>query len=296
MSSNASSHTSASLVEYGTRGPRETTNAAASGSEIYDPAATGVAVSSKRAAIPWAAIVWPIAIFAGFLCVWTVIAARNATLVPTPAAVWESFVQSLRDGTFVPAFTTTLEEATLGWAIGSAVALPVGYVLGRWTHLEKGISPYLAASQALPVIAIAPLLGAWLGYGLQPKVVVAALIVFFPVMTTTASGLRAVDRDLRDVAKVFGANWFQTLLYLELPRSARSIFSGEKIGAALAVTGAFVAELLGANQGLYVLIQSGQSRFDNSLMYVGVVALMVMGAGAYAIVSLVERAVLKWAE
>ena len=144
--------------------------------------------------------------------------------------------------------------------------------------------------------SIAPLLGAWLGYGLEPKVVVAALIVFFPVMTTTASGLRGVDRDLRDVARVFGANWAQTLVYLELPVSARSIFSGEKIGAALAVTGAFVAELLGANQGLYMLIQSGQTRFDYPLMYVGVVALMIMGGAAYGIVSLVERAVLKWAE
>jgi ABC-type nitrate/sulfonate/bicarbonate transport system permease component len=95
---------------------------------------------------------------------------------------------------------------------------------------------------------------------------------------------------------VFGANWFQTLIYLDLPMSARSIFSGEKIGAALAVTGAFVAELLGANQGLYVLIQSGQSRFDTALVFVGVLALMAMGAGAYAAVSLTERAVLRWTE
>jgi NitT/TauT family transport system permease protein len=269
----------------------------AHGSLVYDPANEALNATPRRKGISWAPVLWPIAVLGAFLAGWSAVASRTSALVlPAPLAVWTSFIQSLRDGTFIPAFTTTLEEALLGWAIGSLVALPLGYVLGRWTHLERGVSPYLAASQALPVIAIAPLLGSWLGYGLEPKVVVAALIVFFPVMTTTASGLRGVDRDLRDVARVFGASWFQTLIYLELPRSARAIFSGEKIGAALAVTGAFVAELLGANQGLYVLIQAGQTRFDFALVYVGVVALMVMGAGAYAIVSLAERLVLRCAE
>lgn len=245
----------------------------------------------------WIHILWPLLFLLAVIGIWALIAARYpANLVPGPIAVWNSFVTSWKQGLFLPAFGTTLEEAALGWAIGSAVALPLGYIVGRWISLGRTLGPSLAASQAMPIVAIAPLLAVWLGFGLEPKVVLAALIAFFPVMATTATGIRGVDRDLRDVARVFGAGWWQTAIYLEAPRAARSIFAGEKISATLAVTGAVVAEFVSSDQGLGFLVMLGRQNFDTPLVFVALISLMALGAGAYALLSLGERIVLTWTE
>jgi len=239
----------------------------------------------------------PPALLALLLGVWCLLASRYpSSVVPWPLQVWSSFVQSLRDGIFLPDLATTAEEAFIGWAIGSAVALPLGYIIGRVLTLERALAPYLASSQAIPIIAIAPLLVQWTGFGLMSKVVVAGLITFFPVMATTAFGIRSIDRDLRDVARVFGAGWRQTLFHLELPAAARSIFAGEKIAAALAVTGAVVGEYVGASQGLGYRIEFALQNFDMALAFVGLVALMSLGAAAYAAVSLAERMVVTWTD
>lgn len=229
--------------------------------------------------------------------IWWLIAARYPTsIVPGPASVWERLISAWQQGIFLPAVGTTFEEAGLGWVIGSAIALPIGYLIGKWQPLERTVAPYLAASQALPVVAIAPLLVIWLGFGLEPKIVIAGLIVFFPVVTTTASGIRSIDPDLRDIARVFGASPFQTLIYLDIPRAARSILTGEKISAALAVTGALVAELVNSDQGLGYLVQFGRQSFDTPLVFVAALALMAMGAAAYALLSTFERMVVQWTE
>jgi NitT/TauT family transport system permease protein len=241
--------------------------------------------------------VWPMVVLMVLLALWSTLATEQpSSILPGPWTVCSRFVEAWRDGTYLPAFGATLEEAALGWALGTAVALPLGYIVGRWRILEVAVTPYLAASQAMPVVAVAPLLLVWVGLGLKPKVIVAALIAFFPIMTTMASGLRGVERDLRDVARVFGANWWQTLVYLELPRAARSIFAGLKIGAALAVTGAVVGEFVNPDQGLGSLIITGQQNFDTPLMFVAVLSLMFLGASAYALVNFLERRVLQWTE
>ncbi len=231
------------------------------------------------------------------LGIWCAMASRfPSSVVPWPLQVWESFVLAIRDGVLLPDLGTTFEEAFLGWLIGSAIALPLGYVVGRWSGLERGLAPYLAASQAIPVIAVAPLLVQWAGFGLTAKVCVAALIVFFPVVATSASGMRGVERDLRDVARVFGASWYQTLIHLELPRAARSIFAGEKISAALAVTGAVVGEYVSGGAGLGYRVQFALQNFDMPLAFAAVLTLMALGAVAYGSISLIERMVLNWIE
>ncbi|HEX8916870.1 MAG TPA: ABC transporter permease [Chloroflexota bacterium] len=237
-------------------------------------------------------------IIAAFLVgIWTLVARRYPpAIVPDPRLVWERFQQAWSDGTYLPAFFTTAEEAMLGWLVAVLVAVPLGYLIGRLRALEDTLAPYLASSQAMPVVAIAPLLVVWVGVGLSAKVIVAGLIAFFPILATTASGVRGVPRDLRDAARVFGAGAAALAVHIDLPLAARSIFAGLKVGAALAVTGAVVGEFVGANQGLGYLVTFGSTSFDTPLMFVAVISLMILGAVAYGLVGAVERILLRWDE
>ncbi|HZU14620.1 MAG TPA: ABC transporter permease [Chloroflexota bacterium] len=231
------------------------------------------------------------------LAVWLVLArALPPEILPPPGAVWLSFLQSLRDGLFVPAFLTTFEEAGLGWVIAVICAVPLGYLLGRFRVLEDALAPYLAGSQAMPIVAVAPLLLIWLGFGWQPKVTICALIAFFPILATTADGVRGVPRDLVDAARVFGAGGLALAVWIYLPLAARPIFAGLKVAAALAVTGAVVGEFVSADQGLGYLVMQGRQNFEIPLMFVALLALFALGAAGYFAVSVVERAVLRWDE
>lgn len=231
------------------------------------------------------------------LTIWLFLAGANSpSILPGPILVWSRFVESLRDGTYLPALVTTTQEGLLGWGVAGLIALPLGYTLGRLRTLEDALAPYLAGSQAMPVVAIAPLLVVWAGFGLLPKVIVCALIAFFPMLATMASGVRGVPPDLRDAARVFGATWLPMALYVDLPLAARTIFAGVKIAAALSVTGAVVGEFVSSDQGLGYLIMLGRTNFDTPLMFVAVLSLIALGAVAYTLVSVMERIVLRWDE
>lgn len=233
----------------------------------------------------------------GIVLLWQLLALANSPdILPGPGAVWNRFLQSVQDGSFFPAAGTTSEEALIGWCIAAAFALPLGYAIGRFRFLEDALAPYLAGSQAMPVVAIAPLLLIWLGAGLSSKVSVSALIAFFPMLATTASGIRGVSRDLVDAGRVFGATELPLARYVYLPLAARAIFSGVRVAAALSVTGAVVGEFLASEQGLGYLVNVGQTTFSTSLTFVAVIALVLMGALAYGIVSVAERLVLRWDE
>lgn len=255
------------------------------------------AATRSRPRVPSSVLrVLAIMIGAGLLLlVWALLARANGpSILPGPDRVWTRFVQAVRDGTFAPALLTTMQEAALGWLLAAVFAIPLGYAIGRFRALEDTLAPYLAGSQAMPIVAIAPLLVVWLGFGLAPKVIVCALIAFFPMLATTAAGVRAVPVELRDAARVAGADWMSLALHIDLPLAARSIFAGIKVAAALAVTGAVVGEFVSADQGLGFLIMFGRTNFDTPLMFVALIALIVLGALAYALVTVVERLIIRW--
>lgn len=230
-----------------------------------------------------------------FLFTWQSVAGVSSpTILPGPGTVASRFHESLLDGTYWPALTTTADEALLGWVVGAAAAIPLGYAIGRLPALDDALAPYLAASQAMPVVAIAPLLVVWAGFGLLPKVIICSLIAFFPMAATTAGGVRGVSRDLRDAARVYGAGYVQMARYVDLPLAARTIFAGIKVAVALSVTGAVVGEFVSADQGLGYLVNVGRTNFDTPLMFVGMLSLMVLGALGYTAVSLIERVVVQW--
>jgi NitT/TauT family transport system permease protein len=150
------------------------------------------------------------------------------------------------------------------------VATVLGYLLARSLHLERLLSPYIVASQSIPIVAIAPLLVIWFGPGLFSKILVCALIVFFPVLVNTVVGVRSVPPDLRDLMRSLQSSRWQTLKYLELPAALPVFLGGLRIGATLSVIGAVVGEFVGAKSGLGFLVNVGRGIYDTSLVFVAV--------------------------
>ena len=188
----------------------------------------------------------------------------------------------------------TLVEIVLGLLVGVIFATIVGYLLAKSRSLEKILSPYLVASQAIPVVAIAPLLVIWLGDGILSKVVVCALIVFFPVLVNTIVGVRAVPTALYDLMNSLHASREQILWKVEVPASLPVFLGGLRIGATLSVIGAIVGELVDAQEGLGFLLQLGDFQYDTAMVFVAVFTLIALALMLYGLVTLLEKRFLKW--
>jgi NitT/TauT family transport system permease protein len=215
-------------------------------------------------------------------------------ILPAPADVWSRFLRALSDGSLLRHTGITLLEILLGLLAGILFATVVGYALAKSRPLEKVLAPYLVASQAIPVVAIAPLLVIWLGPGILSKVVICALIVFFPVLINTIVGVRAVPTALYDLMRSLRASRWQILFKLELPASLPVLLGGLRIGATLSVIGAIVGELVNANAGLGFLLKLGDFQYDTSMVFVAVFMLIALALSLYGVVTLLEKKFLKW--
>ena len=188
----------------------------------------------------------------------------------------------------------TLEEVLIGFAI----ALVCGVVLAGLIHqsrtLERVIYPSVIASQTIPIIVIAPLLLIWLGYGMQHKVIVVALISFFPIVVNTVDGLRSADPDMIRLLQTLGANRWQVFTKVQVPNSLPFVFSGIKIAVTISVIGAVIGEWVGSSEGLGYLAIRSKSQFLSERVYATVVLLSLMGITLFLIAGLVERALLPW--
>jgi NitT/TauT family transport system permease protein len=231
------------------------------------------------------------------LLFWHLIAQAQAVpiyLLPAPGAVWGRLLKTLADGSLLHNAAATLSEVLSGLALGFTAATFLGYLLARSRKLERLLAPYIVASQAIPIVAIAPLLVIWFGPGLLSKTLVCALIVFFPILINTVVGIRSVPDDLRDLMRSLQATRWQTFTLLEVPAALPVFLGGLRIGATLAVIGAVVGELVNASQGLGFLINQGVFNYDKSLVFVGVFTLVGMAMFLYGAVSLLEYRLLKW--
>ncbi len=217
-----------------------------------------------------------------------------AFILPSPADVGTRFLRSLVDGSLLRHTGITLGEVLLGLLIGSASATALGYLLAKSLFFERLLAPYLVASQAVPIVAIAPLLTIWFGPGVFSKVLICALIVFFPVLVNTIVGVRAVPKPLRDLMRSLRATRWQTLRYLEIPASLPVFLGGLRIGAALSVIGAVVGEFVGADKGLGFLINVGRGQYDTALVFVAIFALVALALLLYGAVSWLENHLLSW--
>jgi NitT/TauT family transport system permease protein len=232
---------------------------------------------------------------AAFLAAWklvTVIGGYPEYILPAPEAVAGEGIDAIGSGILWQHTSTTLLEVVLGFAVGATAAVLTGIALGKSLLVERVLSPYIVAAQAVPVLALAPLLAIWFGGGLLARVVICALIVFFPIAIATMVGIRSADPQLDEMLRSLGARSAQRTRLLEIPSALPVIFGGLRVGVTLAVIGAVVAEWAGASVGLGVLINiANQGLFNTPLMFVALAALAIIGLVFYGLVVLVERRV-----
>ena len=238
-------------------------------------------------------VIGVLAALGAFLVAWkavVVLGGYPPFILPAPEIVFTRLVRAWGDGQMTPHALATLVEVALGFGVGAGSALIVGYALGRSALVARLVSPYIVAAQATPILALAPVLALWFGPGLLGKVVICAMIVFFPVAVSAMVGIRSVDAGLLELGRSLRAGRRQMLLTLEIPAALPSIFGGLRIGITLAVVGAIVGEWAGAERGLGVLINLARgSLFDIPLMFATLVTIAGFGVALYVVVVLIER-------
>ena len=217
-----------------------------------------------------------------------------AFILPSPLQVANRFIFAFQDGSLVRHTLVTLSEVITGLSIGLSAALVLGYWLAKLDWLERILAPYIVASQSIPVVAIAPLLVIWLGPGVLSKILITALIVFFPILINVIVGVRSISSDLYDLMRSFQASRWQTLRYLEAPGAMPVFLGGLRVGATLAVIGAVVGEFVGADRGLGFLVNIGRGTYDTALVFVAVFTLISMAMLIYGLVGLLEKKLLSW--
>jgi NitT/TauT family transport system permease protein len=233
------------------------------------------------------------------LCVWWLVALTAhlpAFILPSPVTVWLRFIAAVSDGSLFVNTGVTLSEILLGLFFGAGLATVLGYLVAKSRALERLLSPYLVASQAVPLVAIAPLLVIWFGPGMFSKVLICALIVFFPVLVNTVVGVRAVSPALQDLMHSLHASRGQILVKLEVPAALPVFLGGLRIGATLSVIGAVVGELVGSDSGLGFLINIGRGQYDTALVFVAVFMLIALALCLYGVVAWMETRALVWQE
>src|SRR6202023_287292 len=182
----------------------------------------------------------------------------------------------------------TAAEVLAGFILGSLLGACVGYLLGMSPTAELALSPYILALQIAPKVAFAPLFILWMGFTVYPKILVAVLIVFFPVMVNVLTAVRTVDADLISLARAFKATRAQIFWKIEFPASMPAMFAGLRIGSTLAVVGVVVGELVGGNLGLGYLLTFGEGQANTPMVFVAILMLTAIGAIAYLAVILIE--------
>ncbi len=214
-------------------------------------------------------------------------------LLPAPSEVARALVEDR--ALLFPDAWVTAQEVLLGFGLAMAAGLAVAVALHLAPVLRRALYPLVVASQAVPVVVIAPILVIWFGFGMGPKLIVIALICFFPIVVNTLDGLRAVDREQARMLRTLGASRWDTFRRLELPASLPYLFSGAKIAVAVAVIGAVFGELVGSDAGLGHVIQVGMAQLLTARVFAAVLLLSVMAIALFALVTLAERRAIPWA-
>jgi ABC-type nitrate/sulfonate/bicarbonate transport system permease component len=245
--------------------------------------------------------VLPALLLVGLVGAWQIAASTGALadllglkslLVPSPAEIAESLWDNrslVAENAWV-----TLQEILIGFLIGLAAGLGFGFLLRPFETLRLTFYPLIVASQAIPILVFAPILVVWFGFGIGPKLVVVALVCFFPIAVATADGLRSVDSEAIKMMRTLDASRGQLLWRLEAPTALPFTFSGAKIGATFAPIAAVFGEWVGAESGLGVLIREDNAYLNTARVFAAALVLSVMAIAFYALVALAERRVVTW--
>ncbi len=241
----------------------------------------------------WASL----AVFVAFLAAWQwgpPLIGIPSYIIPTATECWHEFFRMVgRDNLFFHTAVTAM-EVIVGFVLGALLGMIVGYVLGMSPVTEVVLSPYILALQIAPKVAFAPLFVMWFGYTVYPKILVAVLIVFFPIMVNVLTAIRTVDHDMVNLARSFTATRLQVFWKIEFRAAMPPLFAGLRIGSTLAVIGVLVGELVGGNTGLGYLLVFGEGAANTAMVFVTIILLTLIGILAYVAVIATESKVLHY--
>ncbi|MDA0269752.1 MAG: ABC transporter permease [Chloroflexi bacterium] len=213
-------------------------------------------------------------------------------LVPAPSRVWDAFLETR--GVLPGHIRTTMTEALAGLFIACASGVGIAGLLAASVPSRRALYPLLVISQNIPMVVLAPLLAVWFGFGIMPKVLIVALIGFFPIVVSTTDGLLRADRDLVELARSLGAGRWQVLRTILIPSAVPAFFAGLQISAAYAVLGAVIGEWVGASSGLGLFIARSQRAFRVDQVFVAVIVIAAVSIALFAAVHLLARLAMPW--
>lgn len=222
------------------------------------------------------------------------LAAVPAYVLPHPLDVAITLWKQFASGEIVPHLWATVQEAVLGFLLGSVAALVIGTLISRSRFLENVLRPYIITTQTTPMVVLAPLFLVWFGFGILPKVLIASIICFFPLLVNVMAGLNSVGPLERRLFRSLKASGWQTFVHLEVPTALPYVFAGLRITVVLSVIGSVVGEFVGAHAGLGYLAVTAAGNMDTALLFAAVVLLMALGLSLYLLVVEAERRVLFW--
>jgi NitT/TauT family transport system permease protein len=235
---------------------------------------------------PSAMVVALFALWEGVTLVFTI----PAFLLPAPSEILVSI--EAHAGLILKESVVTTIEIALGFGLSVVVGIPLALAIFLWTPFALTVYPLLVGSQAVPKVAVAPLFLIWFGFGLLPKVLIAFLIAFFPIVINTVMGLSGIEREKIYLAQSMGLSPMRTFYKIRLPNALPSIFAGFKISITLAVVGAVVGEFVGGDAGLGYMLMVANGSMDTALLFAGLVALTLLGVVFFGLIVVVERLML----
>ncbi len=260
------------------------------------PRNVGDVVASKLAhrkttppVVAWAA---PLLFGAVILVLWwalTVLRPVESWVFPTPWEFWLSLRSLISATWFWQRVGTTALEAVAGATLGVLVAVPLAWGIYRSNYVRAALEPFLGATQAIPAIALAPLLVLWVGHGFVPVVILCALIAFFPILVSTVVGLGGMDPDVLDAAALDGAGGMTLIFFVEVPLAAPVMLAGIRNGFTLSITGAIVGEMVMGGTGLGQVLAQQKYNFDTAGLFVTVSVLALLAMTVYSLVYSLER-------
>lgn len=238
---------------------------------------------------------WPASLIVLLLMIWEVLVRWRDTprwMLPPPSAIAETFRTDWR--MLLEHTQVTLLEVLLGFGLALVAGVVTGMAIDSSLIIRRTLYPLVIASQTIPLVALAPLMLIWFGYGLLPKVLITALIGFFPIAVSTVDGLRSADGEMLALLRSMGANSLQRFRLVRVPAGLPTLFSGARVAITFCVIGAIFGELVGSSQGLGYLMERSAAQFQTARVFACIVILAIMGIGLFGLVSLVERLALPW--
>lgn len=213
-------------------------------------------------------------------------------ILPQPSCIMT--VAVTQAAILLPHAGVTALEVMIGILISLMVAIPLAMIMFAHPSVENAIAPFLVASQAIPVFAIAPLLVVWLGYGIASKVLMAAVIIFFPITVSLLEGFKSCDQEYRVLFQLMGAGFWKSMRLLYWLWALPHFFAGLKVGVSVATIGAVIGEWVGAQQGLGYLMIQANARLRVDLVFAAILWLSAMGLSMWVLVGFLEKKVITW--